>query len=366
MRRRKARTRLYSLLITILVLTGPQAGAQVETDFLKAGINDGMKLMEAYIEPFANAFGAGFNSAWYNTAKTHKLGGFDVTLSVSAGFVPADALEFDLAAIDFENLTLVDPQAGTMAPTIAGADENGPALHFMQTLPSSPGTEIEVVNFDSPPGIDFTIAPSPMLQLGVGLPLASEIKFRYIPTTPVDEGSVRLLGGGLMKSISEHIGAFTLLPVNISLFGGYNTLRGEVPISVEPDTDINYTTYSMADFADQYFIVDVSAWTVSLVASVDIPVVSGYMGIGYGKTTTNMNIKGYIPLPVLDPDISTSSPVYTDEGVVEEVEKISIENYSGLRFNVGGRVKLGVFTIHAGYTYASYNVLTVGLGVSFR
>ncbi|MGM0667222.1 MAG: DUF6588 family protein [Bacteroidota bacterium] len=366
MRRLKARTSLNSLVITILILTGPKAGAQVEADFLKAGVNDGMKLMEAYIEPFANAFGAGFNSSWYNTAKPHKLGGFDVTLSVSAGFVPADALEFDLAAVEFENLALVDPMANTMAPTVAGAKENGPELHFVQTLPSSPGTEIELVSFESPPGINFTPVPSPMLQVGIGLPYASEIKLRYIPTTPVDEGSVRLLGGGLMKSISEHIKAFTMLPLNISVFGGYNTLRGEVPISVEPDTDINYVSYSMADFTDQYFIVDVSAWTVSLIASVDIPVVSGYLGIGYGKTLTNMNIEGYIPLPVLDPDISTSNPVYTDEGVVEEVEKISIENYSGLRFNVGGRLKLGVFTIHTDYTYASYNVLTVGLGVSFR
>ena len=366
MRRQKACAGFNALVITILLLSGPKAGAQVEADFLKAGVNDGMKLMEAYIEPFANAFGAGFNSAWYNTAKTHKLGGFDVTLSVSAGFVPADALEFDLAALDFQNLALVDPQANTMAPTIAGADMNGPALHFVQALPSSPGTEIELLNFESPPGIDFTVVPSPMLQLGIGLPLASEIKLRYIPTTPIDEGSVRLLGGGLMKSITEHIRAFSVLPVNISVFGGYNTLRGEVPISVEPDTDINYVSYSMADFTDQYFVVDVSAWTVSLIASVDIPVVSGYMGIGYGKTLTNMNIEGYIPLPVLDPDISTSNPVYTDEGVVEEVDKISIENYSGLRFNAGGRLKLGVFTIHADYTYASYNVLTVGLGVSFR
>src|SRR6056297_2859240 len=96
--------RISIIAVITLLLSGQNARAQLETDFFKAGINDGMKLMEAYISPFANAFGAGFNSAWYNTAKPHKLGGFDVTLSVSAAFVPDDALEFDLAGLNFSSL----------------------------------------------------------------------------------------------------------------------------------------------------------------------------------------------------------------------------------------------------------------------
>ena len=325
-----------------------------------------MLLMEAYLEPFANAFGAGFNSAWYNTAKTHKFGGFDVTLSVSAGFVPANALEFDLAGINFSELELVNPSGNTIAPTIAGSEEEGPALHVMQDVTGMPGTQVELVNFNSPPGTGFGVVPAPMLQAGIGLPLASEIKIRYIPTTPIDEGSLRLIGGGFMKSITEHIKAFNILPVNISVFGGYSNLRGIIPVSVQPDTDINYDSYTFSDFSDQSVIVDVAAWNVSLIGSVDIPIVSGYAGIGYSKTSTKMNIEGYIPLPTVDPDISTIYPVYTDAGVVEEVEGINIENYSGIRINVGGRLKFGVFTIHAGYTYANYNVLTAGLGISFR
>lgn len=357
---------LTVFIVLLLPLIGPKASAQLEADFFKAGINDGMKLMEAYIEPFANAFGAGFNSAWYNTAKTHKFGGFDVTLSVSASFVPANALEFDLADINFSELELVTPGANTIAPTIAGSKEEGPALHVMQDVPGMPGRQIELVNFNSPEGTGIGVVPAPMLQVGIGIPLASEIKIRYIPTTPIDEGSLRLFGGGFMKSITEHIKAFDLLPVNISAFGGYSNLRGVVPISVQPDTDVNYDNYTFSDFNDQSFIVDVTAWNLSLVGSVNLPVISGYAGIGYSMTSTKMNIEGYIPLPAVDPDVSTTNPVYNDAGVIEEVEGIDIENYSGLRLNVGGRIKLGVFTFHADYTYADYNVLTAGIGISFR
>ncbi|MDZ7738682.1 MAG: DUF6588 family protein [Bacteroidales bacterium] len=356
--------RISIIAVATLLLSGQNARAQFETDFFKAGINDGMKLMEAYISPFANAFGAGFNSAWYNTAKPHKLGGFDVTLSVSAAFVPDDALEFDLAGINFTSLELVDPAASSIAPTIAGAkDAMQPGLHFMKEVS---GNEVELVNFDSPPGTGFGTVPAPMLQAGIGLPLGSEIKLRYIPNTPVDEGSISLIGGGFMKSISEHIKAFKLLPVNISAFGGYNRLSANVPISVQPSTDANYDNYIMADFNDQSFIVDISSWNISLIGSFDIPLVSAYAGIGYSKTSTLMNIEGYIPLPTVDPTISTTNPVYTDADVVEDVTEINIENYSGLRMNVGARLKLAVFTFHVDYTYADYNVITGGIGISFR
>ncbi|MFO7755830.1 MAG: DUF6588 family protein [Bacteroidales bacterium] len=361
------RKQISIIAVAILLLSGHNVRAQVETDFFKAGINDGMELMEAYISPFANAFGAGFNSAWYNTAKPHKFGGFDVTLSVSAAFVPDDALEFDLAGMNFSRLELVDPMGGSIAPTIAGAkDAPRPQLHVMQEVPGMPGTEIELVNFESPGGTGFKTVPSPMLQAGIGLPLGSEIKLRYIPNTPVDEGSLSMIGGGFMKSISEHIKAFKMLPVNISAFAGYNRLSGNVPISVQPSSTAYYDNYTLADFNDQTFLVDVSSWNISLIGSVDIPFVTGYAGIGYSKTATVMNIDGYIPLPTVDPAISTTSPVYTDEGVVEDVTEINIENYSGLRMNVGARLKLAVFTFHVDYTYADYNVITAGIGVSFR
>ena len=360
------KTKIAIVTACMLLSFSNPAAAQVETEFFKGGVNDGMKLMEAYISPFTNAFGAAFNSAWYNTAKTHKFGGFDITLSVSAGFVPDEATEFDIAGIDFTNIELVDPGANTIAPTIAGSKEPGPELHVMASLPSSPGSEVELANFNSPQGTAYRTVPAPMLQAGIGLPLGSEIKLRYIPNTPVDEGSVRLLGAGLSHSISQYFNLFKMLPVNISAFGAYNKLSVNVPISVKPVSLDHYDEFSFSDFTNQAFLVDIQAWNASLIGSVDFSVLTGYAGIGYSKTSTLMNIEGNIPLPVIDPAISETSPVYTDAGVIEDIEQAETENYSGIRLNVGGRVKLGVFTFHVDYTYADYNVLSSGIGISFR
>jgi hypothetical protein len=45
---------------------------------------------------------------------------------------------------------------------------------------------------------------------------------------------------------------------------------------------------------------------------------------------------------------------------------MDIKNFSGLRANIGLRIKLAVITIHADFTKAQYNVFSTGLGVSFR
>ena len=45
-------------------------------------ITQGEKLIEAYFTPMAESFGSGLNSGWYNTAKPHSLGGFDLTFTI--------------------------------------------------------------------------------------------------------------------------------------------------------------------------------------------------------------------------------------------------------------------------------------------
>jgi len=46
-------------------------------------VNKARNLIEGYIGPFGNSVGAGINNGWYNTAKPHKLGGFDVTVTAN-------------------------------------------------------------------------------------------------------------------------------------------------------------------------------------------------------------------------------------------------------------------------------------------
>jgi hypothetical protein len=113
--------------------------------------------------------------------------------------------------------------------------------------------------------------------------------------------------------------------------------------------------------------VNVEALNVSAIASLNLPVITFYGGIGYTKTRTGMELSGNFPLPVF---VATPVPhaEYNDSGIKKgsDFPKMDIKNFSGMRANIGFRIKLAFVTIHADYTRAQYNVLTAGLGFSFR
>lgn len=329
-------------------------------DFLRSAPADGVKYLQAYVTPYANAFGAGLNGGWYNTAKPHKLGGFDITLSMSAGIVPKSAETFDISRIGLSSSV-----TGTgIASTIAGTNTEGPAMSYRVS-------GVTLATFNAPQGIDWRYVPVPTAQVGVGLPFGTELKVRFIPKINIKDGDISLWGVGLVHSILQYMPGNKLLPFDVSLFAGYTKLLTNVPLSLEPGDPQNYTPpYNAAtSFNDQNLKVSVQALNVSAIASLNLPVIIFYGGLGYCKTRASMDFAGNFPLPVLvTPVTAASYAEYNNSGVKKgsDFPNMDIKNFSGLRANVGLRIKLSVITIHADYTRAQYNVVTAGLGVSFR
>ncbi|MFN8239613.1 MAG: DUF6588 family protein [Bacteroidales bacterium] len=351
------RFKRLSLFIISASLFFTTTYAQIDNvEFIKAGAADGLKLMEAYFKPWANAFGAGLNGSWYNTAKPHKLGGFDITASINIGMVPKSEGTFNLDDLDLTVLT----GTGT-ASTISGPNTDGPTL--TKTV-----SGVTVASFPAAPGTDWRLIPVPMAQVGIGLPLGTELKIRFMPKLTIQDGDLSLWGVGLVHSIMQYIPGNKMLPIDVSLFGGYTKLTGNIPISLQPD---NYGYYPVsvtpATFADQNLNSTVQALNVSLIASVSVPVVTFYGGLGYSKTQTKIVMEGNYPTPVA---VATPTPhaEYNESGILSgaELPDIDIKNFSGLRANVGVRFKLAVITIHADYTRSLYNVFSAGLGISFR
>jgi hypothetical protein len=95
-------------------------------EFLKGGKADASKLTQVYLEPYAFALGDGLNNGWYNSAKTHKIFGFDFSVTVSAIQIPEESKTFDVSVLNLTNMTV--SSGGNIAPTIAGADVPGPRM----------------------------------------------------------------------------------------------------------------------------------------------------------------------------------------------------------------------------------------------
>ena len=351
--------KLFTISTALFIISQISFSQFKDVDFLRTAPADGVKYLEAYISPWANAFGAGLNGGWYNTAKPHKLGGFDITLNTSVGIVPTSAQTFDASKIGLSSSII-----GTgISSTVAGPDKAGPLMSYN-------ANGVTLASFNAPKGADWRYIPVPTAQVGLGLPFGTELKVRFIPKIKIKDGDVSLWGVGLLHSLTQYLPGNKMLPFDVSLFAGYTKLTSNVPLGLEPDPSIikAYSTVNaLTAFNSQNMNVTVGALNISAIASLNLPVITFYGGVGYTKTRTAMELSGNFPLPLLVA-LPTPHAEYNDNGVKKgsEFPKMDIKNFSGLRANIGFRLKLAIVTIHFDYTRAQYNVLTTGLGFSFR
>jgi hypothetical protein len=353
-------TKQFGVLIITLILFSSVTFSQFNNvDFLRSAPADGVKFVQAYVSPWANAFGAGLNGGWYNTAKPHKFGGFDITAGLNVGFVPSSAEKFEISSIGLSpSLIGTGP-----APTVAGPKSDGPPMSYK-------ANGITLASFNTPPGTAWKYIPVPTAQVGIGLPFGTELKVRFIPKINIKDGDISLWGVGIVHSIMQYFPGHKLLPFDVSLFAGYTKLQANVPLSLKPDLAVNQAYVSVnpaTAFQNQNLNVNVKAFNISAIASLNLRVLTLYGGLGYTKTNTDMRLSGNFPTPVF---VATPLPhaEYNDSGVKKGADfpNMDIKNFSGLRANIGIRIKLAVITIHADYTKAQYNVVSTGLGISFR
>jgi len=351
--------RFGSLILSMLLFSSVAFSQFDNVDFLRSAPADGVKFVKAYIGPWANAFGAGMSGGWYNTAKPHKFGGFDITAGFNLGIVPSSDQSFEISS-----LGLSDAYTGSGLTSTAAGNINSQDMTLVDNA-----SGVTLATFKTPPGTGWRYIPAPSAQLGIGLPLGTELKLRFLPKIKILDSDISLWGVGLMHSIMQHIPGSKLLPFDVSVFAGYSKLTTNIGLNLQPEAGFPNNISPSVVLDNQSFTATVDALNISAIASLNIPVLTVYGGLGYSRSKTMIELSGNYPTPVLNIDDPLNPYAeYTDAGVLtgEEFPKMEIKNFSGLRANFGLRVKLAVVTIHADYTRSQYNIFSAGLGISFR
>lgn len=312
---------LFTLLASFI---GFSSYSQTAQSILGQDIKQGEKLLEAYFTPMAESFGAGLNNGWYNTAKSHSLGGFDLTFTLNTVIIPNAAESFKIGN-EFGGVFASDePEAST----IFGSKD----VTLMTYKNSSTGIE---TSFDMPGGFKTPVMPLPMLQAGIGLMKNTAIDIRYMPMLNVGNNfNVNLFGIGFKHDLLQWIPVVgDAIPMSLSFQGGYTSLNTELKIS------------------EQEVSLNTKATTINLVASKRLLMVTGYAGIGYNSSTTSFST---------DTDFELGGIKF------EEKVQMDFESKNNLRANVGLRLNITLVTIQADYTFSEYPTATLGLGVSLR
>ena len=292
------------------------------SSFGQTATEDGKSLIEAYVSPLGYSLGAALNNGWYNTAKPHKLGGFDVTITANIVMIPQESKSFNISESNGNTFS------GGETPTILGDGDGSQVTYLGVTSPM-------------PKGLNIPVIPLPMLQAGVGLIKGTELDFRYMPELDIGRaGNVGLFGVGLKHDILQWLPIVDKIPVDLSIQAGYTKLNSEIAL-IDPTATI-----------DPQANLDVSATTVNLILSKKLLMFTPYLGVGYNSTKTTFNIEGDYNIAGLAINMS-------------DLTKIDFEN-KGFRANIGFRFNITVLALQANYTFSEYPTATIGAGISLR
>jgi hypothetical protein len=320
--------------------------AQDFEELISGSEHDANYLMNGYVSPFLKAIGAGFNQGWYNTAKPHKKFGVDLTISVAAVGVPEADHFFTVDNSKLETIYLATDHRGVAqdentgkgkVPTLFGSESTQSTYDNKSPTPSSP--------FDGIGGFDVTKLPmgrmpAPVVNLGIGLPWNTDIKFRFATSGGLsDEIDFSLWGFGIMHDIKQHIPGIKALPFDLSGFVGYTHMGIEAELD-DPSHKGEFV---------------INATTVQGLISKKISVLTFYGGMGYNFSKSTLKATGEYDLDDGFGNVTT----------VKDPVDLSA-SLNGPRMTAGMRLKLAVFTFHGDYTFQKYSTLTLGFGISVR
>lgn len=352
-------------VMSMLSLTFSQK-AQAQGDvatLLKAGVDDASKLIEAYTTPFFRGFGAGLNGGWYNTAKPHGLGRFDLTVNLNVAMVPTADKTYDASALGFTKLVLDNP-ANKIGQTIAGEANptNNPVYVLRTDNPTLPpgNNAVELARFDAPPGAGLPFSGAPTAQLAIGLIKNTELMIRYMPTIALgDQGDIGLIGFGLKHDIKQWIPGIAKMPFDLSGYFGYTKMKLALGLDLKPEAGVPNASGNNGVYADQVFNLNTSATTFGAIVSKKLSVLTVYGGLNYQMSTTTLSLDGDYPLNSVN---STTGS--------EEIIKISnpvsfeVDGANGVTGTLGMRLKLLILTFQGAYTFGKYPMATAGIGIN--
>ena len=311
------------LLIVILSLFTTKSFSQVQIE----NINDAQAFLQEYLKPFGNGLGAITNNGWYNSAKPHKVLGFDATFTLSVLNVSDEKKSFDPNSIS--NFS----SSETSTPTILGSGD-GAIVQY-------DGEEFKLPNQKT----SFSTLILPNFNFGLGILKKTELNGRFIPNYKYNlgffgKGEIGMWGVGFKHDLLQWVPIIgNAIPISLSLQAGHTQLNSELSI------------------LDQEVNIDVQATNLNIILSRKLLMLTGYTSFGYNFSTTTFSA---------GENINDSENFNLNELEIDLPIEMKFENNNEFRANVGLRFNLAVVTINANHTFSKYPVTTLGLGVGLR
>jgi hypothetical protein len=347
------------ILYVVLSFTATQMYGQkdIVKFFPAAAVTTGgdknvQELVKGYINPITEDLGALINNGWYNTAATHKKFGFDLTVTLNTLSAKSDEKRFitpSLSGVQFDGTTALNDKA----PTAYGPEKEFPNFHY--TSGPNSGRAFQGpdggINDDVPIGSIIV----PTIQAGIGLFANTDLRIRYTPKVTVGDNEMENWGVGVHHDIKQHIPGLKELPFSLAVFVAYSQSKATADLS---------GTYAAAG-TTQEGIGETSAYTVQVMVSKKIAIVTFYGALGYNGAKTEYAIKGSY---LIDHAINNGTTVALAAPYTTIVNPFNLTTkLNGVRATGGIRFNFGPVILNGDYSFVnSKGMFSAGFGFTVR
>lgn len=365
----------FKILLTAVAFCGfsSPAFAQLEGagEILRASEGDATLILQEYLRPLGQGVGAGLNSGWFNTAKTHNFLGFSLGFRMNLYMVPEEFQSFDLTKLNLTSLQYTGKGGNipVTSPTFSG--ESGETTPRMWLNAPPPNQSTRITEFDLPEGIGVPYAGFPTIQGSVGLLFGTDVMIRFVPTTEIpDFGEFGMMGFGVKHNVKQWIPVVNMLPIDISAYFGTNTVTLNAGFEVDPPTQTSngqpIRQDPSLDFSGQGVEFKATTTSYGLIVGKSIPLISVYASLGQETALTEVGVLGRYPQVV--PRVPTAGAPQQWQVTATSNNPVSLEfdNGTTMRATVGASLKLLFFRINADYSMGEFPVASAGLAFTLR
>lgn len=342
-----------SILIVLLTISINCCFAQNTVNLVKNVPSDATKLAQAYFMPAFKGFGFGMNSGWYNSAKAKNLGKFDVRIQATAAFVPSSDQSFDISKLGLSST--MQAKANPISPTLLSNNTTGSIL----SLKDDNGNEVSTIKLPNGSGIKF--APSPQVQVTVGIIKNTDVSVRYTPQIGKETGSfgsVQVLGFGIKHEITKYLlpgKTEKIIPVDIALAFGYNQLTYSYKLPIANQLDDQKSGRDLNQKVDIKF----SGYIIDAILSKKLAIFTPFVSLGYNSSQTQLKVLGDY---VVKTGVNPTLPITNKYSTFTDPVSIKQNDISGFRGNVGFALHLAFFRFYASYSIGQYQAVSGGIG----
>ena len=348
------------IFLFIITIQGYSQSLDFASLFLRGGVDDAGKLLDAYVGPLHNTFTKAGSSNWIfpyqpDDNKTHFF--FEIKYSYTT--VPTPDREYDIYKLKLQELQPSDPSQH-IAQTIFG-DANSIPLETKDqiTNPWPPFDSRPLATFDSPEGTGTHGMQLPWLHLGINYK-GTQVGLRALPPLPIQngDGNIGLWGIGVGQNLNKLIKGLQDFPVTFKLTGAFERTNLTVKQNLQPDEA--FISLSGGPYDNQDFKLTTQSFNLDFYVMKKVGIFMFSGGPGYTLSHSDVKLSGTYPIYVKDP---AGLFGFSVADIEDPIDQTLTDNFFKVGFNVAA--KFNFLLINFDMQFAKYNTFAGGLGFIF-